>query len=318
MKRVFIIGCPRSGSTWSTFLLAQHPRVATLQHAKVFDYLVRMRDWHRNKAGYAFLVDPLSGGEETVRLADVFPEEELYPLLSSVGAGILDRVASLRPDVSVVVDKTPENGHLAELILKLFPDAYFLHVVRDARSVFCSHRSASRSWARWEFPTQPVDGARFWRRDVEASLAVEGMTERYLQVRYEDLKDDGVGEFERILAWIGLDAEPGFAEHAIQASSKDKVSETEHLPENFVRKTPSGGWREELSRGEVRVIEYLAGDLLERLGYELVSQPSSKPLRVRWRDLTEPTLAFLEQKLHRLMQLGRWRWVGRKLEWRDP
>ncbi len=321
MKRVFLVGCPRSGSTWTTFLLAQHAKVATFQHAKVFDYLIRMRDWYRNKAEYAFLIDPLSdrprtSKEDNLRLAEVLPEDELYPLLAPVADGILARVASLRPGVEVVVDKTPENGHLADFILKLFPDAYFLHVVRDPRSVFCSHRGAT--WAKWEFPRQPVDGARYWRKDVETSLAIREKTENYLEVRYEDLKDKGPSELERVLAWLGLNAEEGFAERALAASTKDKVKETKELPKDFVRKVPAGGWREELSSGDVRVIEYLAGDLMEKLGYELTAKPSSKPFRVLFRDLTEPPLAFLEKKLHRALQLAHWRWVGRKLEWLDP
>ena len=153
---------------------------------------------------------------------------------------------------------------------------------------------------------------------MQASLEIEPKTDRYLQVRYEDLKEKGVSELERIFAWLDLGTEAGFAERALQASTKDKVRATKELPKDFVRKVPAGGWRDELSSGDVRVIEYLAGDLMEKLGYELTSKPSGKPLRVLLRDLTEPPLAFLEKKLHRAMQLVHWRWVGRKLEWLEP
>lgn len=328
VKRVFIVGCPRSGSTWTTFLLAQHPSVATFQHAKLFDYLVQMRRWYRLKAGYSFIVDPIrdGGGEpggdgkdKNLRLAEILPEEDLYPLLRPVAAGILDRVASVRPGVSVVVDKTPENGHLADFILEIFPDAYFLHIVRDPRAVYCSHRSASTSWARWEFPTQPVDGARFWREGVEAAMRIEGMTERYLQVRYEDLREKGASELERICAWLGLEVEPGFAARAIQASTKEKVRKTTELPKGFVRKTPGGGWRDELAPRDARIIEHLAGDLMVGLGYERTQKPFRfEPLRIRLRDVPARMLGFLDGKLHRLTQLAHWRWVGRKLEWKDP
>ena len=52
LKHVFIVGCPRSGSTWTTFLMSHHPQVATFQHAKVFDYLAWMDRWWRNKAHF--------------------------------------------------------------------------------------------------------------------------------------------------------------------------------------------------------------------------------------------------------------------------
>jgi hypothetical protein len=325
VKRVFIVGCPRSGSTWVTFLLAQHAKVATFQHAKVFDYLVRMQQWHRNKAEYSFIVDPLADGsvrpkrDEHLRLAEVLPEADLAPLLGHVASGIVDSVAELRPGVSVVVDKTPENGHLAEFVKELLPDAYFLHIVRDPRSVFCSHRSAGASWAKWEFPQQPVDGARFWRHDVETARRIGGFSENYLQVRYEDLKQQGPAELARIFSWLGLEADDEFCVKALAASSKDKVRESKELPQGFVRKVPAGGWRDELSRGDVRIIEYLAGDLMEDLGYERAEKPArTKPLRVRVHDLMDPVFAFVEKKLHRITQLAHWRWVGRKLDWPDP
>ncbi len=324
MRPVFIVGCPRSGSTWTTFLLAQHPSVATFQHAKVFDYLVRMKQWYRFKAGFSFIAQPTVGADpdrpnENVKLADAMPEEEFSPLLRHVAEGILSRVAGVRPGVSTVVDKTPENAHFAEFILELFPEAYFLHIVRDPRAVYCSHRSASASWARWEFPTQPVDGARFWRKDVEASLSIAELTENYLQVRYEDLKQDGPAELGKILEWLGLEADPEFCESAVAASSKDKVRTVKEFPKGFVRKTTSGGWRDELSAGDARIIEYLAGDLMEELGYERSQKPYRfKPLRVLLREAPEPLLGFLDRKLHRVTQLMHWRWVGRKLEWPNP
>lgn len=325
MKHVFIVGCPRSGSTWSTFLLAQHPQVATFQHAKIFDYLVGMQRWHKNKTSYSFIVQPTLDGapapedEANLKLAKVLPEEDLYPLLRPVAEGILGSVAAARPGASVVVDKTPENGHLAEFILKVLPDAYFLHIVRDPRAVFCSHRSASKSWAKWEFPTQPIDGARVWKDDVQTALGIGSLTDRYLQVRYEDLKEKGPVELQRILSWLDLPVEPDFCERAVEASSKDKVRPTKELPQGFVRQTPKGGWRDELAPRDARVIEHLAGEVMESLGYERSQPPyAGTPWRVRLHDAPIPLFSFLDRKLHRLAQLAHWRWVGRKLEWPEP
>jgi hypothetical protein len=324
IKPVFIVGCPRSGSTWTTFLLSHHPQVATFQHAKVFDYLIGMQRWWRNKTSFSFIVNPSgtatadSGDDDTLRLKQVLPEEALYPLLRPVVDGILGAVASARPGASVVVDKTPENGLLAEFILKVVPDAHFLHIVRDPRAVFCSHRSASRSWAKWEFPTHPVDGGRYWRKDVEAAMRIPQLTDQYLQVRYEDLKDRGPQELARIFDWLDVPADAALCEHAINASSKDKVRGTKELPSGFVRKTPKGGWRDELSPAHARIIEYLTGDLMEQLGYERSQPAAGKPMAITLRDLPVPALSMLDKKLHRGAQLAHWRWVGRKLEWEEP
>lgn len=323
-KNVFIVGCPRSGSTWTTFLLSQHPQVATFQHAKVFDYLIWMDRWWRNKSGFSFIVNASgqatadSGDGDTLRLEQVLPREALYPLLRPVADGILGAVATARPGATVVVDKTPENGKLAEFIVNVMPDAYFLHIVRDPRAVFCSHRSASRSWAKWEFPTHPVDGGRFWREDVEAAMRIPQLTDNYLQVRYEDLKERGPQEVARLFGWLDLPHDEQLCERAVAASTKDEVRGKTELPADFVRKAPRGGWRDELAPAHARIIEYLTGDLMEQLGYERSQPDTGKPMAITLHDLPVPALQLLEKKLHRGAQLAHWRWVGRKLEWEQP
>ena len=58
--------------------MAQHAQVATFQHAKIFDYLIRMRQWHEFKTDYSFIVDPFSDkskGDKNLRLCDVLPSK---------------------------------------------------------------------------------------------------------------------------------------------------------------------------------------------------------------------------------------------------
>ncbi len=301
--------------------MAQHAAVATFQHAKIFDYLIRMRQWHDRKAEYSFMVDPF--GEkgsfgENLRLSTVLPVEGLDRLIGELAKGMLNSVATLREGVEVVVDKTPENGHFADFILDVLPDAYFLHIVRDPRSVYCSHRNASKTWAKWDFPTRASDGGRYWKADVEAALAIAGKTERYLEIRYEHLKEKGPSELKRIFDWLELDTDQEFLEQAFASSSKEKTRENKELPKGFVRQVPKGGWRDELSKSDLRILEYYEGDLMEKLGYERELPKSGKPLRAILQELPNPMLDLLSKKATRITQLMHWAWVGRKLDWPDP
>ena len=45
VQRVFIIGLPRSGTTWMMWLLAQHPEVVALQQSGMFLPIKRMEEW---------------------------------------------------------------------------------------------------------------------------------------------------------------------------------------------------------------------------------------------------------------------------------
>ena len=324
MKRVFIVGCPRSGSTWTSFMLSQHAQVATFQHAKIFAYLESMQRWHANRAEGNFIINPHGGSEQStehnyMRLADAVPLDVLNPMLGSVAGGIMDRVGDLREQATVVVDKTPENVRQAQFILDVLPDAHFLHIVRDPRSVFCSLRNASRSWASWQFPTHPIDGARFWRDDVEAALRIPELTPNYHQVRYEDLRENGPVELARLMEWLGIEVDEAWCTDALSNSSKEKLQPNRSLPADFVTKSTKGSWRDQLSPRDARLMEYMLADLMERLDYE----PSQRehrtpPLRLGFHDGIRKGLSSLERGARRVTQLAHWRWVGRKLEWLEP
>ena len=327
LRRLFIVGCPRSGSTWATHLLAQHPHVAAFQHAKFFEYLFHVRKWHHNKARFSYLLrrdpdaDPTARDEKDPRkknLESVLSEKQLFQLLRQFASEILEHVASFVPEAELVVDKTPENGRFGEFIHRMFPDAYFLHIVRDPRSTFCSMRSASRSWAQWEFPTRPVDGGRFWVEEVLASRQIGRRTDRYLELRYEDLREDGPGQLARVFEWAGLKHDLALCEEAIDACTKDRMRDHRTLPKDFVRKVPQGGWRDELSSREVRILDYLTRDLMAELGYAPAREVRGKPLGVLLQDLIEAPLAFLDRRGRRLLQLAHWGIRGRKLEWPEP
>ncbi len=323
MKRVFIVGCPRSGSTWTTFMLSQHSQISTFQHAMIFAYLESMQRWHANKAERNFIVNPGGSTDESednyLKLADAVPLGDLNQLLGKVAAGIMDRVGALREDTQVVVDKTPENAKQAQFILDVLPDAHFLHIVRDPRSTFCSHRSAAQSWASWQFPTHPIDGARYWRADIEAARAIGELTPNYHEVRYEDLRSNGPVELARIMDWLGLEVSHEWCEQAVAGSTKEKLRPNRSLPADFVRKTARGGWRDELSRRDAQLMEFMLADIMEALGYEPSERAlRSTPLRLTLHDGIRRVLSTVEQRARRVTQLAHWRWVGRKLEWEEP
>src|SRR5438094_2346752 len=139
-KLLLVGGCPRSGTTWLQLLLAQHPGVATCTETYVFVYMNHLHRRWVDERNHTF-------GPRSVGLSQLLSDEEFYGLCRDFAAGVIAKVGRLRPDTQVVLEKTPDNILRWELILKLFPDAYFLHVIRDPRSVASSLLAAGRS--RW-------------------------------------------------------------------------------------------------------------------------------------------------------------------------
>lgn len=125
-----------------------------------------------------------------------------------------------------------------------------------------------------------------WRENVASWIFTRGDRPTFLLVRYEDLMSDTEHELVRIANFLGIEPEPGRIRQAIERSSADRMRKLEKLEEDkwvatknrrkdipFVRVAKSGGWRNSLPDPCVRQIESEWGDIMTRLSYELVTVP---------------------------------------------
>jgi hypothetical protein len=218
---------------------------------------------------------------DRVGLQSILSEDDFLALLRMSAMSVLDRIGN----GSVVLEKTTDHVWSADLILRIIPDAWFIHLVRDPRAVTSSLMSAGRSWgSHWASPGA-AGNARYWVAAVSAGREIGKMTPNYLELRYEDLLSDGTASLGRTFRWLELNAEPSFCEQAIETCTLDKLRSKavkapwpdEAQPDGFYRKGHADSWRDDLSRSDVRLIEYIAGDLMQELGYEPATS-QTKPL----------------------------------------
>jgi hypothetical protein len=290
VKHVFLVGCQRSGTSWLQLLLAQHPAVATTQETHLFSgYLWPLHErWERFRSRRSRL-----GG----RL--VLSDDEFDDLTADFAKKVLQKIADTNPSATVVLEKTPDHVRYAEFILRLLPDAYFIHLIRDPRSVASSLCAAGRSWgARWA-PRSVVGSAQRWCEDVSLGLRIAQLTDRYTEVRYEELRGErGASVLDALLAWLELPAGDGFSTRALEACQIEHLRDGgqgvrgfESLKRHpgFFRKGTADGWKDDLSPNEVRTVEYLARDLMQALGYQRAVQApkASKPFRVTVHSVVE-------------------------------
>ncbi|HED66111.1 MAG TPA: sulfotransferase [Planctomycetes bacterium] len=282
LKRVFIVGFPRSGTTWVMLLLARLPGVSVLQQAGLFHALEGLDRWWG--ASHRFS----NGAPEPNRSTDeILDREDYRRLVRPVADHVFQAIAAETPGTEVVVEQTPENLQFHDEILELFPDAYFLHVVRDPRDAACSMRRAARSWDN-DFPGRPIHIARRWVEYANRARTLASKTKRFHSVRYEDLLERGPEELARIASWMGLELSDADCVEAVEACSlrRLKDQEAERVPNGFFGKGQSGAWRGELSRSDLRILEYVLGDELEAAGYVRDHPRSrSKPFAVTWHEI---------------------------------
>jgi hypothetical protein len=277
---VFLVGSPRSGTTWLQRLIACHPMVRTGQESDVFDTYIgpQLRAWRRE-------LDPEVSGRGGVGLGCYLRESEFITLLREYAMKLLEPlVGDLAPGV-LFVEKTPSHALYLPEIRELLPEARFIHLLRDGRDVVASLLAVSRSWgARWA-PKEATSAAELWVRHVAAVRgAASGLPEEaFAEVRYEDLHARPVATMRRLanfllLAWSDADIEravavnraeqarSGLVMHVggeIAARFGNEVKE----PEGFVRRAVPGAWRSDLSRREKLAVWRVARPTLAAAGY---------------------------------------------------
>ena len=294
LRRVFIVGFPRSGTTWMMWLLARLPRVVTLQQSGLFHALRGFERWWTTDHAFSKRADadgeaasselnggPMRGGGRGFDgTTSVLDRERYNALVRPICAHVFDRIASASPGTEVVVEQTPENMELEKSIRGLFPDAYFLHVVRDPRDAAVSMLKAAKAW-RNEFPGRPAHVANRWNEYIARARELRQSTDRYLEIRYEDLKTNGATELKRVAAWLGVDADESVCQAAIEECTLDRMRSQTDMPDGFFGKGTAGGFANELSSANLRLVEYIVGENMESYGYERKHPKSrTKPMRL--------------------------------------
>jgi hypothetical protein len=121
-----------------------------------------------------------------------------------------------------------------------------------------------------------------WGENVASWFYVRGSHRGFLLVRYELLQSQGLQELARIAKFLGIPADEKRLAMALERSSADRMRELEkkqaHLwsstretrkDKPFVRAAKSGGWKSELPRSCVSELELAWGPLMQDLGYEM-------------------------------------------------
>lgn len=285
-RMVFVVGAPRSGTTWLQRALSVHPDVLALpSETHLFSWgLSTLRD----QAQGGLVTSPSTGSwfmprEDFQRAARAFADAAF--------GGYVQRT---RPEASRVVERSPSHVWHLGLIADVYPDAWVVHIVRDGRDVVRS--LVSQTWG----PAEIGPAARVWASAVRAARAAAPHVPRYLEVRYEDLLADPA-RFAEVFAFIGLpplDAAMSQAElEAGRAVNVDPMR-----PE-----VASGKWREEWSAADLAAFDECAGDVLALTGYQSVDarQPTLPPRRRPWSRSRRPLPLDMEvgqRLLNRLLE----------------
>jgi hypothetical protein len=269
----FVVGVARSGTTLLRAILDTHPEMAIPGESHFIPVMVKARRRYESASGFRterFLHDlgrhprfrrwDLS--EETVRRSfRAEPPSSLAAALRKVYALYAEDRGKQRYG-----DKTPAYIHHILSVAGLFPEARFVHLVRDGRDVALS---------KLDHPTMSAsssDLAISWRRGVEKGRRMGRHlgAHRYREVRYEDLVKDPEGVTRLVCDFIELEFHPDMLSYHQRAN--EIIRPTRHPGSHGrINLPPTRGlrdWKTQMRPADIELFDVLAGELLDELGYE--------------------------------------------------
>jgi hypothetical protein len=163
-------------------------------------------------------------------------------------------------------DKTPDYVVHIPALADLFPDAVFVHIVRDGRDV-----ALSLIDVEWGVATV-TDAAEMWLSYVEAGRTSGRLlgSDRYREIRYEDLVAEPERELRRLCTFLRLDFEANMLAyyHRAEEIRRSVLSPTSHGRLALPPTPQLRDWRHEMASSDVSTFAAIAEDTLQELGYE--------------------------------------------------
>lgn len=280
----FIVGAPRSGTTWLQRLIASHPTVRTGQESHLFSHYLapQLRTWREN---LAISQDPAYLGRNGVGLGGYLTEEDFLDVLRSFVIRMLRPVHLGEGDL--FLEKSPDHALVIPEIKDILPESRIIHLIRDPRDVVASLLAAGRSWGRNWAPSSAGAAAKQWTNYVHAvSEAAEQLSpQEFMEVRYEELKASPLAVLEEVGHFLQIEWPEEARRRAIQNNTPEMMSEGRGTkipvygvhgeqsgrvveePDGFVRKAKAGGGAEELSLIEKLIVFQITRPLMQRKGY---------------------------------------------------
>lgn len=217
-ERVFLVGCPRSGTTLLQSMLMSHPRVESFPETKFFAHgFGGRRRWvlHETLRGWylCYLLAHWLVENGYMEWGEVYnlPVSWSRDRMVEVFRDTLDHLAN-ESGKDVWVEKTPRHLHFIDVICDHLPDAKFVHIVRDGRAVVASvyqlAHTNPEAWGSYQSIERVV---RRWNRCVRDSLQYTS-EDHHTAVGYEQLVKAPERVLRELSSFLNVSYDPAMIE----------------------------------------------------------------------------------------------------------
>jgi hypothetical protein len=277
---VVVLGVSRSGTTLLKEMLDRNPSLAIPPESYFIPQLWdRHGEWPDPERFVADVGRLARVREWGVSPADVRVRISGQPTFADAIQAVY-RAYAQRRGKRRFGDKTPSYMQRLDVLERAFPDAQYVHLVRDGRDAglsFIEMRRRPRfNWAR---PRGLAAFAAQWRREVEGArrFGRGPAAGRYLELRYEDLLADPESTLRGLCAFLGLEFDSEMLDYHRTQGARLLVDHAR------LAQPPTSGrrWQEQMAPDDAECFEAIAGELVAELGYQRRYPKPSTSVRAR-------------------------------------
>jgi len=274
-RPIFVVSAPRSGSTLLRLILDAHPGIAVPPPGWLYE-LVRpfMYSYGDPMTDESFfeLCEDILCTPTIVRWGlgvDVDTLEAESETRDFKGPfAVLHRAYAEKTGKPRWGEKSPRNSYWMDEIVEDFPDAQFIHIVRDGRDMAIDIADSPQMR-----PYSLYTGAHVWARYLTAIRDSAGRlaSTQYHEVKYEALCADPEGELKKMCDFLGEDYDPVMLSH----HSSSQTSDWAHDPQHAKTARPITTdfcemYKTRLSAADAGCLESVFADLMTAYDYPLV------------------------------------------------
>jgi hypothetical protein len=275
----FIIGRPRTGTTLLRSLFDAHPNVQIPWECQfvlnLYPKYGKLKHWNTETLEH-FYSDLLKQWQFSAWNIDHEKlQSDLQACAGETSYAMICRVVYLnnisfypKEDIRLVGDKNHGYTIYTERLLKLFPDAKFVYILRDYRDTYQSVKNVD-----FELPVVSLVVYKWKYFYKKALKAAEKHPDSFYFIRYEDLVTDPVLHLKKICEFLGVPYVPEVFDFY---KMKDKAEEKypadilrKHHKSlfNTVNKSRIGLWEKSMSGRQVHIAYHVAGKYADLAGY---------------------------------------------------
>lgn len=276
----FIIGRPRTGTTLLRSLFDAHPNVQIPWECQfilnLYPQYGALKYWTKEKISqfYNDLIQQWQFSAWNINheklQADLYALEGNNDYVTVCETVYLNFISFYNKDeIKVIGDKNHGYTIYTDRLKKLWPEAKFIYILRDYRDNYHSVTKVD-----FELPVVSLVVYKwkyFYKKALEAS---KKYPDSFYFIRYEDLATDPHLHFSKICAFLNIPYLPEVFEfyrmkEKASAIYPDDILEKHHKSLfNPINTSRLGLWKKAMSKRQVRIADYVAGQYADEAGYQ--------------------------------------------------